>query len=72
MLLWALWLAAKLVRWTGWAWRSFSEGGLWQWPARPDWTRGRRAAERGESHSGSPATAPSSGGSEPDENPKPD
>jgi hypothetical protein len=30
MLVWALWLAASLVRAIGWGWRSFGEGGLWQ------------------------------------------
>lgn len=30
MLLWSLWLAASLVRWAGWAWRCFSEGGVWR------------------------------------------
>ena len=30
MLLWALWLASALVRGTGPAWRSYSEGGLWR------------------------------------------
>jgi hypothetical protein len=37
MLAWALWLAVSLLRWTGWMWRSFSEGGLWRplaWPRR--------------------------------------
>jgi len=29
MLGWALWLAASLLRWVGWAWRCFSEGGAW-------------------------------------------
>ena len=36
MLLWALWLAAGLVRTVGPAWRAFSEGGLWRpIPRRP-------------------------------------
>jgi hypothetical protein len=30
MLLWALWLAASLVRAVGPAWRAFSEGGVWK------------------------------------------
>jgi len=30
MLLWALWLAASLVRAVGWGWRAFGEGGLWK------------------------------------------
>jgi len=30
MLLWALWLAASLVRAAGPAWRAFSQGGLWR------------------------------------------
>ena len=30
MLLWALWLAASLVRGVGPAWRAFSHGGLWR------------------------------------------
>jgi len=30
MLLWALWLAASLIRWLGWAWRSWTEGGAWK------------------------------------------
>jgi hypothetical protein len=30
MLLWALWLAASLVRGAGPGWRAFSEGGLWR------------------------------------------
>jgi hypothetical protein len=33
MLLWALWLAASLLRWLPWAWRSFSTGERWRtWP----------------------------------------
>jgi hypothetical protein len=35
MLLWALWLAASLVRGVGPAWRAFSEGGLWRPLPRP-------------------------------------
>ena len=30
MLLWALWLAASLVRGVGPGWRAFNEGGLWR------------------------------------------
>jgi hypothetical protein len=30
MLLWALWLAHSLVGWLQWAWRGFSEGGVWK------------------------------------------
>ncbi|MGQ3053943.1 MAG: hypothetical protein ACT6S0_19365, partial [Roseateles sp.] len=29
MLAWALWLAASLLRWVGWAWAAFSAGGAW-------------------------------------------
>ena len=29
MLLWALWLAASLLRWLNWGWLQFSEGCLW-------------------------------------------
>ena len=29
MLLWALWLAASMLRWVKWAWECFSEGGYW-------------------------------------------
>lgn len=30
MLVWALWLAWKLLSWLRWAWASFSEGGRWK------------------------------------------
>ena len=30
MLLWSGWLALSLVRWIGWAWRAFNEGGAWK------------------------------------------
>jgi hypothetical protein len=35
MLAWALWLAARLIRWAGWAWRSFGTNGLWRELRRP-------------------------------------
>jgi len=30
MLLWALWLAASMLKWIKWAWESFSTGGYWR------------------------------------------
>jgi hypothetical protein len=30
MLLWAIWLATSLLRWSRWLWASFGEGGFWQ------------------------------------------
>lgn len=37
MLAWALWLAASLLKWVGWAWRCFSAGGAWpDKPVKPD------------------------------------
>jgi hypothetical protein len=30
MLLWALWLAASLIRWLRWAWSQFSGGGYFR------------------------------------------
>ena len=30
MLLWALWLAASLLKWVKWAWECFSAGGYWR------------------------------------------
>jgi hypothetical protein len=35
MLLWALWLAAALLRWLRWAWTCFSDGGFFRKSARP-------------------------------------
>jgi len=35
MLAWALWLAARLIRWTAWAWRAFGTNGLWREFRRP-------------------------------------
>lgn len=36
MLLWALWLAASMMRWVRWGWASFSAGGFWRpAPASP-------------------------------------
>ena len=33
MLLWALWLASRLLRWLRWGWEQFSTGGLWTLPS---------------------------------------
>jgi hypothetical protein len=30
MLLWALWLAASVLKWVKWAWDCFSAGGYWR------------------------------------------
>ncbi len=30
MLIWALWLAFSLIKWLGWGWTCFAEGGLWR------------------------------------------
>ena len=30
MLVWALWLAASLLKWLRWGWSCFSQGGLWR------------------------------------------
>ena len=35
MLLWALWLAASLVRWGPWAWACWTEGGAWRAMSKP-------------------------------------
>jgi hypothetical protein len=35
MLAWALWLALSVFRWSRWAWRSFSVGGVWRTVRRP-------------------------------------
>jgi hypothetical protein len=45
MLVWALWLAASLVRAIGWGWRAFGEGGLW----RKLWVRKPKAAPEDDS-----------------------
>jgi hypothetical protein len=42
MLVWALWLAASLVRAIGWGWRTFGSGGLWR---RLSWRRGTGGSE---------------------------
>jgi hypothetical protein len=65
MLLWALWLAASLVRGVGPAWRAFGEGGLW----RPLPLRSRRAkpAEGGEPGEPPPGAAEGSDKGPPDE-----
>ncbi|MBL8472147.1 MAG: hypothetical protein JNM98_10140 [Rhodocyclaceae bacterium] len=50
MLVWALWLAAGVLRWTRWAWDSYASGGLWRrgpprGPKKPLFGRRRTAAE---------------------------
>jgi hypothetical protein len=35
MLLWAIWLAMSLLRWSRWLWSCFGEGGFWQRLAKP-------------------------------------
>ena len=32
MLLWALWLAARMVAWAPWVWSCWTEGGMWRGP----------------------------------------
>jgi hypothetical protein len=39
MLLWALWLAFALVRWLGWGWKCFSNGGYWKRVPKTPWLR---------------------------------
>jgi hypothetical protein len=36
MLLWALWLAASLLKWLRWGWHCFGEGGWWKKKARKE------------------------------------
>jgi len=36
MLLWALWLASRLLRWVKWGWEQARVGGLWSWPPLPN------------------------------------
>lgn len=54
MLGWALWLATRLVGWSGWAWRSFSEGGVWRRLVLPK----RKVAAAGDSAPGSAGPPP--------------
>ena len=35
MLLWAIWLATSLLRWSHWLWSCFGEGGFWQRLTKP-------------------------------------
>jgi hypothetical protein len=35
MLLWAIWLAVSLLRWSRWLWSCFGEGGFWQRLTKP-------------------------------------
>jgi len=41
MLLWALWLASRLLKWLRWGWEQFSTGGLL---SVPDWLTGSKRA----------------------------
>ncbi len=41
MLLWALWLSSRLLRWLRWGWDQLSHGGLWTLPSW--WPFGRKA-----------------------------
>jgi hypothetical protein len=59
MLGWALWLATRLVGWSGWAWRSFSEGGVWRTLVLP----GRKATPAGDPAPAGPPPSPSPSGS---------
>ncbi len=48
MLVWALWLAWKLLGWVPWAWTSFSEGGRWKkFPKKPKAPQPGRARPAG-------------------------
>ncbi|MCO4768672.1 MAG: hypothetical protein KDA24_01485 [Deltaproteobacteria bacterium] len=44
MLLWALWLASRLLKWLRWGWEQFSVGGLWTAPGWWKWNRKPAAA----------------------------
>lgn len=35
MLLWALWLAMAVIRWSKWAWQCYATGGLWKASRKP-------------------------------------
>ena len=35
MLIWSLWLALSLTKWTKWGWNSFSAGGIWKKVVKP-------------------------------------
>ncbi len=35
MLLWALWLAASLIRWLRWGWEQFGKGGFFRMDGKP-------------------------------------
>ncbi|OWR04371.1 hypothetical protein CDO81_07175 [Roseateles puraquae] len=50
MLAWALWLAVSLLKWLGWGWRCFSEGGAWPASvAKPTESRAKPGAADGAS-----------------------
>jgi hypothetical protein len=54
-LVWALWLASSLVRWLGWGWKQYAQGGLWTLvlEKKPDLNESVANAEKGSSE-GSP------------------
>lgn len=79
MLLWSLWLAARLIAWSRWAFTSFTSGGMWRtWPPRPaarpappapTTTTDPRPPEAAESTAATGTAATETATSEPDESP---
>jgi hypothetical protein len=59
MLLWALWLAASMLRWVKWGWACFSEGGYWPERRHPEPELAGRARPTPEPESPEPPVPPS-------------